>query len=179
LPRPRLCAYAAAMPRRPPQVMIYQPRWGDDDYMHRPKDFDPGIALAIIERIMNGETLNAVCSNNRDYPLPGTFLLWLEQEPDINARYRRAKAIQTELLVDGMLEDGKAGTWDANVRMQAGKAYVEKTDPARYGPKAMVFNMPAPEPDQPKTDAAASVRAKVNQMVDRMNARKRKTEEAS
>ena len=128
---------------------------------------------------MNGETLNAVCNNNRDYPLPGTFLLWLEQEPDMMARYRRAKTIQAELLVDGMLEDGKAGTWDAAVRVQAGKLYAEKTDPARYGPRATVFNQPVVEVE-PQSDAAKiSVKAKVNQIVERIAARKRKTEEAS
>ena len=167
------------MARRTPQVTIYQPRWADDDYMHRPKSFDPDIAVAIIERIKNGETLNAVCSNNRDYPLPGTFLEWLEQEPDMNARYRRAKTIQTELLVDGILEDGKAGTWDAAARVNAGKIYAEKTDPARYGPRATVINQPVPEAE-PQSDAAkVSVKAKVNQIVERIAARKRKTEEAS
>jgi len=167
------------MARLQPQVTIYQPRWAEEDYRRRPKDFDPDIALAVIERITNGETLNAVCANNRDYPLPGTFLVWLEQEPDMNARYRRAKGIQAELLVDGMLEDGKAGTWDAGVRVNAGKAYVEKTDPARYGPKAMVYTTQAPEPELKPTDAADSVRRKLNQMTERLKARRAKQEEAS
>jgi len=166
------------MARPHPQVTIYQPRWAEEDYRRRPRDFDPDVALAIIDRIANGETLNAVCSNNRDYPLPGTFLLWLEQEPDINARYRRAKAIQAELLVDGILEDGKAGTWDAGVRVNAGKIYAEKTDPARYGPKAMVFTAPAPDPEVTTPAAAGeNVRRKLNQMTERLNARRRAAQE--
>jgi hypothetical protein len=167
------------MTRPYPQTTVYQPRWAEEDYRRRPKSFDPEIALLIIERIKNGETLNALCANNRDYPLPGTFVEWLEQEPDMMARYRRAKNIQAELLVDGMLEDGKAGTWDAATRVAAGKTYVEKTDPARYGPRATVINQPVPEAE-PQSDAAkVSVKAKVNQIVERIAARKRKTEEAS
>jgi len=167
------------MTRPYPQTTVYQPRWAEEDYRRRPKSFDPEIALLIIERIKNGETLNALCANNRDYPLPGTFLEWLEQEPDMMARYRRAKNIQAELLVDGMLEDGKCGMWDAATRVAAGKTYVEKTDPARYGPRATVINQPVPEAE-PQSDAAkVSVKAKVNQIVERIAARKRKTEEAS
>jgi hypothetical protein len=160
-----------------PQVTIYQPRWAEEDYRRRPKDFDPDITLMIIERVMNGETLNALCANNRDYPLPGTFLLWLEQEPDMAARYRRAKTIQTELLVDGMIEDGKAGTWDAGTRVMAGRHYVEKTDPARYGPRATIFTPPPAEPDVTHAEVASAVKVKINQMADRMAAARRKAEQ--
>jgi len=157
-----------------PQVTIYQPRWGEDDYRRRPKDFDPRIAEAIIERIMNGETLSALCANNRDYPLPGTFLLWMEQEPEYNLRYRKAKTIQMEVLVDGILEDGKAGTWDAGTRFRAGQVYIEKTDPARYGPRAMVFTMPKEE-EPVQIDHTAELRRKIGDMAAR--AKKVKTEE--
>ena len=145
--------------------------------MLRPKDFDPRIADQIIERIQNGETLNALSANNRDYPLPGTFLLWMEQEPDYNLKYRRAKNIQTELLIDGILEDGKAGTWDAGVRVNAGKIYAEKTDPMRYGAKA-TFVMPKPvEDDAPQVDHTAELRRKINAMAEKAKARAKVEEE--
>jgi hypothetical protein len=138
--------------------------------------FDPTIAEAIIERIMNGETLNALTANNRDYPLPGTFLLWMEQEPDFNLRYRRAKQIQTELLVDGILEDGKGGTWDAHTRMKAGQIYTEKTDPARYGPRATIWQAP-PEEESPKVDHTAELRRKIAAIAERMKAREKQEED--
>ncbi len=159
-----------------PQVTIYQPRWADEDYRKRPKDFDPEIADAIIERIMNGETLNALCSNNRDYPLPGTFLLWLQQEPGYDLKYRKAKLIQTELLVDGILEDGKAGTWDAGARARAGQVYVEKTDPGRYGPRATIIQQPREE-ETPDIDHTHELRRKINTMAERAKARAATAEE--
>jgi hypothetical protein len=160
------------MPRPVPQVTVYQPRWSEEDYRKRPKVFDPDLTLEIIERITNGETLNALSANNRDYPLPGTFLLWLEQEADMKARYVRAKRIQTELLVDGILEDGKAGTWDAATRVKAGQLYAEKTDPGRWGPKATVFTAPEPEPTVVDSDIPHEVKRKVEQMAERMRARR-------
>jgi hypothetical protein len=165
------------MVRPIPQVTIYQPRWGEEEYRRRPKEFDPGIADAIIERITNGETLNSLCVNNRDYPLPGTFLMWLKQEPEYNLKYRRAKEIQTELLVDGILEDGKAGTWDAGTRARAGQVYVEKTDPGRYGPRATVIT--APREEEPiVTDHTADLRRKINAMAERAKARAKAAAEA-
>lgn len=149
-----------------PQVTIYQPRWAEEDYRQRPKEFDPDIAQAIIERVLNGETLNSLCANNRDYPLPGTFLLWMEQEPEYHLRYRKAKNIQTELLVDGILEDGKAGTWDAGVRVRAGQIYAEKSDPMRYGPKATVY-IPRQEEEAPQVDHTVELRRKIAAMAER------------
>jgi Bacteriophage Sf6, terminase small subunit-like len=160
------------MARAIPQVTIYQPRWSPEDYRQRPTEFDARIAEEIITKVMNGETLNALVANNRDYPLPGTFLLWLKQEPEYNLKYRRAKEIQTELLVDGILEDGKAGTWDAGVRVRAGQIYAEKTDPGRYGPKATVWT-PPPEGDNnaPVVDHTAELRRKIGAMAERAKQR--------
>jgi hypothetical protein len=129
-------------------------------------DFDPAIADEIINKVMNGETLNALVANNRDYPLPGTFLLWLRQEPDYNLKYRKAKEIQTELLVDGILEDGKAGTWDASTRVRAGQIYAEKTDPGRYGPRATIVTQ-REEDDAPVTDHTLELKRKINAMAER------------
>jgi len=157
------------MPRPVPQVTIYQPRWAEDDYLRRPVDFDPDLADAIILRVMNGETLNALCSNNRDYPLPGTFLLWMEQEPAYNLKYRKAKSIQTELLVDGIIEDGKAGTWDASTRVQAGKIYAEKTDPMRYGSRATITTVQREE-EPVQVDHTAELRRRIKAMADRAKA---------
>jgi hypothetical protein len=158
------------MPRPIPQVTIYQPRWAPEDYRQRPKDFDPELTEEIIVKIMNGETLNALCANNRDYPLPGTFLLWLRQEPDYGAKYRRAKEIQTELLVDGILEDGKAGTWDASTRVRAGQIYAEKTDPGRYGPRATIITT-RDEDAEPVTDHTLELKRKINAMAERAKQR--------
>ena len=154
------------MPRPIPQTTIYQPRWAEEDYRRRPTLFDPDIADAIILRIMNGETLNALCANNRDYPLPGTFLLWLQQEPEVNLRYRKAKGIQSELMVEGILEDGKSGQWDAGTRVRAGQIYAEKTDPMRYGPKATVV-IPHEEEAAPQIDHTAELRRKIAVMAER------------
>jgi hypothetical protein len=163
------------MPRIVPQTTIYQPRWAEEDYRQRPMDFDARIADAIIVRIMNGETLNALCSNNRDYPLPGTFLSWMEQEPEHNLRYRRAKAIQAELLVDGILEDGKSGVWDASTRARAGQIYVEKTDPGRWGQRAVVPVQP-PSDSAPVADHTHELRRKINAMAERAKAREKLSE---
>jgi len=160
------------MARPVPQTTIYQPRWAEEDYRQRPMDFDSRIADAIIVRIMNGETLNALCSNNRDYPLPGTFLLWMDHEPEYNLKYRRAKSIQAELLVDGILEDGKSGVWDAGTRARAGQIYVEKTDPSRWGQRAVV-PVPPPADNAPVADHTHELRRKINAMAERAKAREK------
>ena len=121
-------------------------------------------------KVMNGETLNALCANNRDYPLPGTFLLWLRAEPELNLLYRRSKEIQTEVLVEGILEDGKAGTWDASTRARAGQVYVEKTDPGRYGPRATVVTERREE-EAPVTDHTLELKRKINAMAERAKMR--------
>jgi hypothetical protein len=95
----------------------------------------------------------------------------MEQEPDYNLKYRRAKGIQTELLVDGILEDGKAGTWDAGIRVNAGKIYTEKTDPMRYGPRAVIHIPKSNEDDVPQVDHTAELRRKIGVMAERAKAR--------
>lgn len=157
------------MPRPIPQTSLYQQRWTEDDYRRRPKDFDPEIAQQIIDRVMNGETLNALCNNNRDYPLPGTFLTWLELEPSFAVKYKQAKAIQAEVLMDGILEDGKSGTWDAQTRVRAGQIYAEKTSPEKYGSRAMLIEQKKPE--ELPIDPTAELRKKINSMAERARER--------
>ena len=73
-------------------------------------------------------------------------------------------------MVDGILEDGKAGTWDASTRVRAGQIYAEKTDPMRYGPKATVF-IPRQEDEPPPVDHTAELRKKIGAMAERAKMR--------
>lgn len=159
------------MAKPKPTTRIHEPRWSDEDYRRRPgpDDYDPDVGRMIVRMIANGETLGAVCGNNRDYPLPGDFLVWCQREPELDALYRAARAIQAEVLLDGIVEDSRTGVWDSSIRVQAGRIHVEKTYPARFGPRAVVPITPSKEQngDDREPDYTAELRRKIEAMASR------------
>jgi hypothetical protein len=118
--------------------IVYEQRWTPEEYRQKPRDYDPGVAEDIILRLENGEMLPAIC-RDRDMPLPGTFLKWVELDPELEKQYIRARKLASEINMDLMVcaaqsrDNRQADTLSRVLGMWA-----EKTDPARYSARSTV-----------------------------------------
>lgn len=118
--------------------IAYNPRWTPEEYRQKPRDYDPLLADEIIRRLREGEMLPTIC-RDRDMPLPGTFLEWVELDPDLEAKYIRARRAGAEINLDFMV--CAAESRDARMADTLSRAlttWTEKTDPNKYGPRATV-----------------------------------------
>lgn len=68
-----------------------------------PSGYSEAVGHAICERLVHGESLQSVC---RDSAMPsiGTVYNWMRRHPDFVRRYRIAKSLGRELLVDEAVE---------------------------------------------------------------------------
>lgn len=150
----------------PSMTNVPKPRYTKEDYRDRPRDYDPSIANEIIDRISNGEMLAQIC-DNRDMPLPGTFLRWCDADPIlekeyIDARRRSAEVSLDEMVIHAMTSDPSL----AGTRSRALKDYVQMTDPARYGPRATI-RIPGEGEGDGGIDHRAEVRRKIEALAKR------------
>jgi hypothetical protein len=79
--------------------------------MSRPSDFTPEIASEICERLIEGESLRAICIND-DMPSAATVCRWLGKHPDFREQYAHARVAQADTLADEMLDIADDGTND-------------------------------------------------------------------
>lgn len=122
-----------------------------------PKTKDlPDIREKILRRIASGESLRAVCKDKEaGMPDTSTVFDWIHKDPEFANQYARARELQSDALVDEILEiadDGSNDTYttvddDGNVvervnhdhiarsklRVDARKWYASKVYPKRYG----------------------------------------------
>lgn len=77
----------------------------------RPSTFTEEVADAICERIVNGESVRAIC---RDEGTPSmvTVFKWLRDFPSFAKQYALAKEMQAEALADEIIEIADDGTND-------------------------------------------------------------------
>lgn len=102
-------------------------------YRQRPTAFCPRTADLVLMRLENGESLAKVCEDI-DYPLPGTFLRWVEDDEALRGRYEAARRIRSHVLVDKMIDAGEmADAQRGRLRMDAYRTVAEKTAPDIYG----------------------------------------------
>lgn len=118
--------------------LCYEPRWTPEEYKQKPTEYDPLLAEQIVERLANGDMLPVICKD-RDMPLPATFLRWVELDPELEKAYIRARRFSAEINLDLMIvaAEGKNSAI-SGIQSRALLSYVEKTDPARYGPRALI-----------------------------------------
>ena len=148
---------------------VITPRWTPDDYRTRPKEYDPAVADIILERLANGEMLPAICSSDRDMPLPGTFLRWCELDPILESQYVSARRIGTEVNLDEMvIASQNKNVSQAILCTKALKDHVQLTDPARYGPRSVVRTSGEGEKEDGGIDYRAEVRRKVEALATRI-----------
>jgi hypothetical protein len=125
--------------------------------MGRPSIYSQELADSICERIADGESLRAICS---DESMPGrrTVLDWLDDDSklDFRAKYARAREAQADWHADEIIEladlprigqkvttkangDEEVVTGDmverARLQIDARKWYAAKLSPKKYGDK--------------------------------------------
>lgn len=123
----------------------------------RPSMFTQAIADEICERLSDGESLRAICRDER-MPAKSSVFKWLAETPAFSDQYARAREAQADALFDEILdvaddarndwmerlgeEDGDLG-WKANgdhiqrakLRVDARKWMASKLAPKKYGDK--------------------------------------------
>jgi hypothetical protein len=139
-------------------------RWTPEEYRQRPRELDFKLADIIIERIANGEMLTEIC-DDRDYPLPATFLRWLREDPNLQSLYNEALELRTELLVEGMVEVADShDSKRAKNQLDARRFHAERLMPGKYGPRAFTAEV-KPGEDEGGIDYGAEVRRKLASMA--------------
>lgn len=107
----------------------------------RPSTFTHDIADAICERLAEGESLRAICTDD-DMPARRTVLDWLEKDEDFRAKYARAREAQADAMDDRILQVADAATPEnaaaARVKIDAYKWRASKLKPKVYGDKQQV-----------------------------------------
>lgn len=140
------------------------PRYTPDEYRQRPRDYNPGLAQEIIDRIANGQSLTEVC-DDRDMPLPATFLRWCRTDPTLGMEYEQAIRDRADVLVEEMQELASGpDPQRARVEVDARKWTAERLVPAKYGARSYQLQ-PKPEEDKGGVDYAAELRRKIERLA--------------
>lgn len=66
--------------------------------------YNPELALAIVERIAQGETLNAICAKGTGLPHPSTFRRWVGLYPELSKAYSGAREVSAHSLEEEALD---------------------------------------------------------------------------
>ncbi|RVG88680.1 terminase small subunit protein [Sinorhizobium meliloti] len=77
----------------------------------RPTDYSEELAAVICERLMGGESLRAICSDE-DMPGKTTVFRWLASDPAFRDQYAKAREAQAEAMADEMLDIADNGSND-------------------------------------------------------------------
>ena len=83
----------------------------------RPVEYTGEIGMAICERLVEGESLRAICAGP-GMPDKATVLGWLARHQEFRKRYELAQTMVLECLMDEAIEiaDDSAGDWVEIVR---------------------------------------------------------------
>lgn len=123
--------------------------------MSRPSDYTEELALAICERIADGESLRSICLDDA-MPAKSSVFKWLREHEAFSDHYARAREAQADSLADEMLDiaddgsndwmerkdrQGKSIGWEENgeaigrsrLRLDARKWIASKLKPKKYG----------------------------------------------
>lgn len=125
--------------------------------MGRPSDFAQETADAICERLIEGESLRAICLDD-DMPSASTVCRWLAQQSAFREQYAYAREAQADTLTDETLDIADDGSNDwmekknaagdvigveyngdavqrSKLRIDTRKWYASKLAPKKYGDK--------------------------------------------
>lgn len=122
--------------------------------MSRPSIYSEELALAICERMAEGESLRTICKDD-DMPCLKTAMLWLSdgKHPEFLQHYVRAREIQADTMAEDILNIADNGLNDSQVdddgkvfinqdviarsrlRVDARKWLASKLAPKKYGDK--------------------------------------------
>ena len=123
----------------------------------RPSSYTQAMAYQICARLIEGESLKAIC-RSEGMPAASTVFVWLEANQEFRTKYVRARELQAELQVDEMTEIADDGTNDwmekrdsdgnvigyrengealtrSKIRLEQRRWNAEKLLPKKYGTK--------------------------------------------
>jgi hypothetical protein len=104
----------------------------------RPSLYSDKIADVIVERIIEGQSLRSICSDEK-MPNRATVLRWLDGNEIFAAKYARAREFQGDYMDDLILEAAEQTDEDnavaQRVKIDAYKWRAAKLQPKRYGDK--------------------------------------------
>lgn len=66
--------------------------------------YNPEVALAIVERIAEGETLNDICKSGTGLPARSTFRRWVIAYPELSRAYSAAREVSAHSLEEEALD---------------------------------------------------------------------------
>jgi hypothetical protein len=103
--------------------------------------YTPEIALAICQRLAEGESLRTICRAD-GMPDKATVMRWLHAHPDFREQYAVARDIGTDALAEEALADATAPMTEkqvqaARLQFDARRWYIGKIAPKRWGDKVV------------------------------------------
>jgi hypothetical protein len=121
----------------------------------RPKAMNEALANQILERIVGGETIRAICADDETLPSRSAVYMHLSVNSDFALRYGRAKFAATEALADEILEisDESNSDWKqtrdgakpdrevterAKLRVETRKWLMARLSPTKYGDRTII-----------------------------------------
>jgi len=126
----------------------------------RPSKYTEELADTICARLVEGESLKAICRED-GMPSASTVFVWLDLHEEFRTKYARARELQAELQVDEMTEiaddgqndwmerknaNGENIGWKENgealtrskLRLEQRRWFAEKLLPKKYGAKMAI-----------------------------------------
>ena len=105
--------------------------------MGRPSDYTPELAASICEQVIDGASLRSI-GRSEDFPSSATLFRWLNDIPEFQEQYARAKELQAEGFADELIDiaDSAVDTDSAacaRVRVDTRKWVAAKLRPKKYG----------------------------------------------
>ncbi len=122
----------------------------------RPSDYRPDVGDIICERLVEGESLRAICRSD-GMPSISSVFRWIHQFPEFREQYERAREWQAEKFADEMLDIADDATNDfmervdsegrvsydlngehvqrSKIRLDARKWVASKLKPKKFGDK--------------------------------------------
>jgi len=104
--------------------------------MGRPSEYSEALADSIAERLMDGESLRAICAAV-DMPDRKTVMRWQAAHPDFAAKCARARELYADQIFDEMQEVADTGNADdvqrAKLRVSTMQWRASKLAPKKYG----------------------------------------------
>lgn len=102
------------------------------------KDIDHEVFEDILFRMMNGEAITTICSDEK-MPHYSVFMKWVQSDQELFDSYARARAIQADYFFDQMVDiaDHDPDINRARMRVDARKWHTSKISPRKYGDRLM------------------------------------------
>jgi hypothetical protein len=110
----------------------------------RPTDYTPEIAREISDRMVDGNSLRAVCQQD-DMPDEGTVYRWIARYPEFREIYAHARELQAMRWAEEVLTIADKTTLDPQdrrIRVDTRKWLLSKILPRVYGDKLTSVEIP-------------------------------------